>query len=292
VCVVLAALAIPLSVIVLWATSSIDNESTFVGALAPLATDKTVTSTVSGEVTSALLSLDSQSPVPVPSALVRSEVDAFVDGPSFPPIWTAALHAAYPTVHALSTGQLGQGDPVVVNLTPTVDAVVSALRAQSHGALGQSVTPPQVVVTVVPTSRVATVSEIAHDLTDLEWILPLSAAAATVAALLLARRRGIVVVGLAIGTGVASIALLSLLASLRGGMMNETHTDNGLNAASVSVFDVLSGPLRNHLYLTIAIAVVVALGVLAWSIGRTVAARSARARATPRRATRVNRYRV
>ena len=145
---------------------------------------------------------------------------------------------------------------------------------------------------MVPTSRVATVSEIAHDLTDLEWILPLSAAAATLAALLLARRRGIVVVGLAIGTGVVSIALLSLLAALRGGMVNETHTDNGLNAASVSVFDVLSGPLRNHLYLTIAIAVVVALGVLAWSISRPVLARSARGRATPRRATRVNRYRV
>ena len=67
-------------------------------------------------------------------------MDAFVDGPSFPPIWTAALRAAYPTVHALSTGQLGQGDPVVVNLTPAVDAVVSALRAQSHGTLDSSVT--------------------------------------------------------------------------------------------------------------------------------------------------------
>ena len=89
-CVVLAALAIPLSVIVLWAANSIDSESTFVGTLAPLATDKTVTSTVNGEVTSALLSLDSQSPVHVPSAQVRSEVDAFVDGPAFPPI----LHGA------------------------------------------------------------------------------------------------------------------------------------------------------------------------------------------------------
>ena len=292
-CVVLAALAIPLSVIVLWATNSIDSESTFVGTLAPLATDKTVTSTVNGEVTSALLSLDSQSPVHVPSAQVRSEVDAFVDGPAFPPIWTAALRAAYPTVHALSSGQLGQGEPVVVNLTPAVDAVVSALRAQNHGNLDEfPSTAPQVAVTVVPTSRVATVSETAHDLTDLEWILPLSAVVAALAALLLARRRGIVVVGLAICTGVVSVALLSLLAALRGGMVNETHTGNGLNAASVSVFDVLSGPLRNHLYLTIAIAVVVVLGVLAWSIGRPVLARFARGRAAPRRATWVNRYRV
>jgi hypothetical protein len=294
VCVVLAALAIPLSVSVLWAANSINDQSTFVSTLAPLAKDKTVTSTVTDDVTSALLSLDSQSPVRVPPALVRSGTATFVEGASFPVIWTAALRAAYPTVHALSTGQLGQGQPVVVNLTPAVDAVVSALRTQDHGALHQpsSTVTPQVAVTLVPSSRVATVSRVAHDLLNLEWILPLSAVAAVLTAWFLARRRTVVGLGLAICTGVACIALLRLLAVLRTGVANESRGDSGLSAASVSALDALSGPLRFHLYITIAIAVTVALGVLAWWIARPVLRGSARRNVGRRGATGLNRYRV
>ncbi len=295
VCVALAALAIPLSVSVVWATNSIDNEGTFVGTLAPLAADKTVATTVTDDVTSSLLSLDGQSPDPVSTALVRSGVATFVGGPSFPAIWTAALRSAYPTVHALSTGQLGQGEPVVVNLTPAVDAAVAALRAQDHGALDQlssTVTPPPVAVTLVPTSRVATVSRIAHDAINLEWILPVSAAAAALLALFLARRRRIAGLGLAIGTVVACAVLLGLLGALHTATVNETHKDNGFSAASVSVLDVLSGPLRTRLYITIVIAVIVVLGVLAWWIVRPLLGMSARGDGGLHRARRLNRYRV
>jgi hypothetical protein len=292
--VALAALAIPLSVSVLWLTNSIDSESTFVGTLSPLAGDKTVTSAVTDDVTTALLSLDSQSPVPVSTELVRSEAAAFVEGPSFPAIWTAALRSAYPTVHALSTGQLGQGEPVVVNLTPAMDAVVDVLRAQDHGALDPPPTSvaPQVAVTLVPASGVATVSRIAHDVTNLAWILPVGAATAVLLALVLARRRRIVGLGLAISTGVVCIVLLSLLGALRTRMVNETHKDNGFSAASVSVFDELSGPLRTHLYVTAAIALIVALGVLAWSVALPVLRRSARGNVGQHQAKQLNRYRV
>jgi hypothetical protein len=270
VCVVVAALAIPLSVCVLWVTGSIDSEGAFVGTLAPLAKNATVTSTVTDEVTSALVSLAGRIPVALSTAVVRSEVAKVVEGPPFPAIWTAALRSAYPAVRSMSNGQLGAGEPVVVNLTPVVQAVVRAALGQVPSAF----TLPQVAVTLVPVSRVARASQIVHDVISLEWILPVSATAAVVLALLLAPRRKVVILGLAVGTGLMCGALLGGLAALHGGIVNETRGGDGFSAASVSVLDELSGPLRIDLYITIAIVAAAALVVLAWSTIRSVLRRS------------------
>ncbi len=269
--VVVAALTVPLSVLVWWAVGIVDNDGQYTRALTPLATDPVVQTYVSDQVTDGLLSAAGRSGVTDQATLtalrplVQAQVSSQVESPSFAAVWSATLAAAHRTLVTSLQGNPAPGSRVTLNLTPVADAALSSLHAQGNTAFEQvlaDVGPPQVVVQLVPESRLSTARSVYAALRTARWVLPVVALAAIVLALVLAPARRRVLIGLAVGCAAVSGLTILAVAWVRSAILDDVHSGSSGRQAAAAAYDALAHYLRVDLVIVLLAAAALLLGVV------------------------------
>ncbi len=265
--VVLACLAIPLSVVTFWATRTISDKEQFVSTLSPLATDPTVVSAISQHISDQIINEIKAHPDlngPVLTALepkLRAQVTKAVETHRFAVVWTKALGATHAV---LITALDGRGDPrshLVVNLKPMARDAVKRLDAQGITQFDQLVNGPgaaPIQIKVTSINDVQKVHGAYHLLKTIEWVLPLVGLLAIVGAVLLAPRRRRVVIGLGIGVGLISILTLVGLAVGHDVITSAIHGGSTKKQAAGAAYDGLLRYLHTY-FILLAIAALLAL---------------------------------
>ncbi|MBW9093603.1 hypothetical protein JNB62_07920 [Microbacterium jejuense] len=306
-CIVLATILVPVSIVGAWARSELVDEETFVATLAPLAEDPHVQSLIVSEAMDAVdanvdfseltgsvidgisdlglgpravaaLELLQQPAADGLRNLVQTGVTRVVESDAFADVWTTAVRGAH---RALVTTATSDGAGVFVltdeglgmKLGPIVDQVKQKLV---DSGVGVASLIPAVDKTIIigDGSAVSTIRTV-YAIADVAgWWLPFVTIGLFVAGILIARRRPVAVLGTGIGLfiGGAALAATFSVGSLVAG-----------NAAarmdlSVSAIDVIYAALVDDMRRT---ALVVALlgvlvAVIGWVTGRWKPARRVR----------------
>ena len=163
--VVVFALLLPLSTALTWGHRTIFNTDRYVATVAPLGSNPTVTSAVAAQLTDQIYTaLDPESTIktalPPKAAFlagpIAGQVKNFLgDGmnkvltsPQFAEIWTNANRRAQAQLVAVLKGKSAavqeQGDTVVLNLVPLINAALQSVQPQVSGIVGKNVTLPTI----------------------------------------------------------------------------------------------------------------------------------------------------
>ncbi|MEV6163526.1 hypothetical protein AB0L71_16630 [Streptomyces sp. NPDC052052] len=119
---VLLALLVPLSALAAWVDLEIDNTDRYVAAVAPLASDPEVRSTVSDLITDeAMKQIDVGPLQSTVRNLLHEAVMSFTTTDAFQAAWSAANRTAHHSVTAALNGRTGE--PVVIDLAPVTEQV-------------------------------------------------------------------------------------------------------------------------------------------------------------------------
>jgi hypothetical protein len=273
--VVVASVTIPLSVVAYWAVTTITNTNRYVATLSPLAGQPAITNAVAGQATDKLLALIPSSVTALPVSQLRSTVQTQIAGlltsPSFQSTWDTAVRNSHPTAVAVLTGSasISGTTPVELDLTPVLTQVVNALHSQGitefDGPLSSAQGRSAFTVTVLSPKQVDETRQVFHVIVQLRWVLLAAAIVGAVGALALADRRRRVLMGLAVGTAIATGACLGGLTIARTVAVNRAQASNVNTGISTATFNVLVRFVRVDLYITLGIAVGVAvvIGLLA-----------------------------
>lgn len=160
---VVYAAALPAAVTAAWIRGTVMSTSGYVAAVAPLAADPVVRATartvIEGEV-SLVVSHEIASAAPSPAGILAAPLGrglgilaadgtgAFMAGPEFRRLWTAASASAHSQIISVlngsSTAVVAAGDEVVLNLAPLITAVLKDISGPLSGLTGKTVTPPAI----------------------------------------------------------------------------------------------------------------------------------------------------
>jgi len=265
--VVVACLAIPLSVVTFWATRTISDKDQFVSTLSPLATNPTVVSAISQHITDEITKEIQAHPRldgPVLTALepkLRAQVNQAVESHRFAVVWAKALGATHAV---LITALDGRGNPhshLVINLKPMAKDAVKRLDAKGITQFDQLVNGPGAAPIQIKVTSIKDLQKIHgayHLLKTIEWVLPLVGLLAIVGAVLLAPRRRRVVMGLGIGVGLISILTLVGLAVGHDVVTSAIHGGSTKKSAAGAAYDGLLRYLHTY-FILLAIAALLAL---------------------------------
>lgn len=270
VCIVVAALLVPVSVVGAWARAELVDEDQFVATLAPLASNASVQDLVidqamtaidqkvdfaqiTGQVIDGVAGLNGMPPriadllalLKQPAAdglhnLVEDAVTKVVQSSAFADVWTSAVRDAH---RALTTVATSDGGGIVtmtpkglgLELGPIIDQVKQRLVDQGVGVANMI---PSIDKTIIigDGSAVTTVRTVYGIATAAGWWLPLVSLALFLLGILLARRRSTAVVGSGIGLALGAGALAVTL--------SVGHTIVGVAASELK----LSGSALDHIY--------------------------------------------
>jgi hypothetical protein len=276
--VVVASVSIPLSVVAYWAVTTITDTNRYVATLSPLAAQPAITNGVAGQATDKLLTLIPSSVTALPVSQLRSTVQTQIAGlltsPSFQGTWDTAVRNSHPTAVAVLTGSASTSGttPVELDLTPVLTQVVNALHSQGitefDGALSSVQGRSAFTVTVLSPKQVDESRQVFHVIVQLRWVLLAAAIVGVAGALALADRRRRVLMGLAVGTAIATGACLGGLTIARTVAVNRAQASNVNTGISTATFNVLVRFVRVDLYITLGIAVGVAVVIGLWALLR------------------------
>ena len=276
--VVVASLAIPLAVVAYWAVTTVTDTNRYVATLSPLAEQPAITDAVASKATSRLLASVPASQTILPSSQLESVVHAqiaqLLTTRSFRQTWDTAVRNSHPTAVAVLTGSSSARDtqPVVLNLTSVLKQVLTELDGRGITAFdgvrsslrnGQDFT-----VTVLSPSQVDESRQVFHAIVQWRWVLVAAAIAGGLGALALADRRRRVALGLAVGTAIATLAALGGLTIVRSVAVDRAQASHVNSGISTATFNVLVRYARVDLYITLGIAVAVAVIVGVWALVR------------------------
>ena len=276
--VVVASLAIPLAVVAYWAVTTVTDTNRYVATLSPLAEQPAITDAVASKATSRLLASVPASQTILPSSQLESVVHAqiaqLLTTRSFRQTWDTAVRNSHPTAVAVLTGSSSARDtqPVVLNLTSVLEQVLTELDGRGITAFdgvrsslrnGQDFT-----VTVLSPSQVDESRQVFHAIVQWRWVLVAAAIAGGLGALALADRRRRVALGLAVGTAIATLAALGGLTIVRSVAVDRAQASHVNSGISTATFNVLVRYARVDLYITLGIAVAVAVIVGVWALVR------------------------
>lgn len=307
ICIVVAAILVPISIVTAWARVQLVEEEAFVATLAPLADDPAVQALVSDETMDAInaqvdfdqLTSDvftgiADLGVPprvaqlldllqAPAAdglenLVDGAVTRVVESDAFADVWATATRAAH---RALTTAATSDGGGLVVRTDDGVGIQLGAIvETVKQRLLDRGVSAAQLIPAV---DRVVIIGEgdnlaairAGYALaTTLGWWLPVLTLALFGAGIAVARRRSVAVLGtglgLAIGAGGLAVAL-----AIGDTAMGIVATDLDLSPSALDViYDQLVGAMTQTAIVLCLLGVFVA--VLGWAMGRSAGAEGAR----------------
>ncbi|WP_156138861.1 hypothetical protein [Microbacterium mangrovi] len=241
ICITLATILVPVSVVGAWARAELVNEDQFVATLGPLAADPAVQNMVIDETMTAIeqkvdfqqitsnvidgvAGLNGMPPraaqaldlLKAPAAsglqnLVETGVTKVVQSDQFTDVWNTAVRSAHRALTAVATAD-NTGAFVLtdkglgLNLGPIVDQVKQKLVAQGIGVANMIPTVDKVII-IGDGSAVTTIQTVYSLAVTAGYWLPFVTLALFLLGILLARRRSVAVVGSGIGLFVGAGAL-------------------------------------------------------------------------------------
>ncbi|MDZ8171327.1 hypothetical protein [Microbacterium xanthum] len=309
VCIVLAGILVPVSVVGTWARAELVSEDAFVQTFGPLADDPDVQQLVIDQASAAVndavdvagltndvidgvqsldlppaassaLDLLRQPAVQGVQGLIDSAITGVVQSDAFPQVWRTALVASHRALVAAATGDestaiaIDDTGALGIQLGPIIDELKTQLVDQGFGFASSIPTINQTIVIVQADSLllVGTVYNIA--VTAGYWI-PFLALGLAAVGVLVARRRSTALLGvgvaITVGAGLLAVALTSAAAVLS---LNAPAL--GIPARTLeAIYYTVVGAMRDTAVVLTFLGVVVA--VAAWLSGRWAPARRIRA---------------
>jgi hypothetical protein len=276
--VVVASLAIPLSVVAYWAVTTVTDANRYVATLGPLAEQPAITNAIADRATDRLFaSIPGSAQGAATSQLrasARAQIASLLTTESFQNTWDTAVRNSHSTAVAVLTGDSSAGatKPVQLNLTSVLDQVLTALDARGITALDgvrQSLDSGQAfTVTILSPNQVDESRQVFHAIVQWRWALLGAAVVSVLGALALADRRRRVLGGLAVGTAIATLAGLGGLTIVRSVAVDRAQASHVNSGISTATFNVLVRYVRVDLYITLGIAVALFVIVGLWSLIR------------------------
>ncbi|WP_425831894.1 hypothetical protein [Streptomyces fractus] len=274
---VVACLLVPLGTLSTWAKYEIGDSDRYVSAMAPLAGDPDVRNAVADAVTTGVMkNLDVGALESAIERYLHDAVVSFTDTDAFHDAWNTANRAAHDAVQqALDEGATG---PVTLDLAPVTRQVKQQLEANGV-PFAERIPVTHTEVTLLSAGDLATLRKGFHTLQLAGLWLPLAAVVCAAAGLALAARRRRALAATALGVALGAAALLIALPLARALTLSDI-SDAANKAATASVYDALTSPLRSASWALVAAGAVVALAV--W-LGRHPFSRARNAAALLRR---------
>lgn len=307
-CIVVAAILVPVSIVSAWARVQLVEEDAFVATLAPLVDDSAVQAMIIDETMEAvtakvdfhaltsdlfggIASIDGFPPraaqaltmLEAPAAdglenLVDEAVTRVVESDAFSDVWATATRAAH---RALTTAATSDGGGLVVRTDEGVGIQVGAIvdnvkqRLTDRGVAAAQLIPAVDHVVIIGKGDNLAAIRTAYALaTTLGWWLPVITLALFGLGIAIARRRSVAVLGTGLGIAIGAGALAAAL-SIGDTATGIVAGDLGL---SPSALDVIYGQLVGAMTQTAIVLSVlgVFIAILGWAMGRSAAAEGAR----------------
>ncbi|WP_342000447.1 hypothetical protein MRBLWH7_001336 [Microbacterium sp. LWH7-1.2] len=308
-CIVIASILVPISIVTAWARLELVDESAFVQTLAPLADDPAVQQMIIDETVEAVQAqvdfeqltanvfegIDQLGLPPrasqalqllqAPAAqglenLLTQTVTRVVESDAFADTWTATTRAAHRALTAAATSDGGgivvmSDEGLGIQLGAIVERVKQNLIDRGVG-LAQLIPAVDKVVVIGTGDTLVTIRTTYALAAALGWWLPIITIGLFVLGILIARRRSTAVLGSGIGFALGGGAL-ALAFAVGYPVVGQTAVQLGLSATAL---DVVYQSLVGAMQQTAAIAVLLGLVIaaLGWFAGRwSPAARSRQA---------------
>lgn len=307
ICIVLASILVPVSVVTAWARVQLVDEDSFVATLAPLASDPAVQSMIVDETMDAITAqvdfagltsnvIDGVASLNIPPAaisaltllkqpaadglesLVDRAVTRVVTSDAFAEVWTTATRAGHRALTSAASSDGGglvvrTADGVGIQLGAIVDRVKQNLSDQGIGVAGLI---PQIdrVVILGTGENLALVRTGYAAAVAVGYWLPLLSLGLFVVGILVGRRRPTALLGSGLGLLIGG-GSLAIGISMGAGLMATVATQAGLEPSALAViYDQLADGMAHTAAVLAVIGVV--LAILAWVRGRSRAAVSLR----------------
>lgn len=308
-CIVLAALLVPVSVVTGWARTQLVDETTFVATFAPLVDDPAVQALIVDETTTAInasvdfegitndlfdgiegLGLPPRAAAAIdllrgPAAqgldgLVTTAVTRVVASDAFSSVWQTALTASHRGLVAAASGGTSGGALTIsdtgeigIQLGPIVDAVKQRLIDQGVGFASSIPTIDRTIV-VAQSDALATVQVVYGLAVAVGLWLPFVALALFVIGILVARRRSTAILGTGIALAVGGTALATGFA-IGGTILMLSAPQLGVSSAALGAIYGQVVAAAQHTAVMVAVVGAV-IAILAWVGGRWRGARATR----------------
>lgn len=298
-CIVIATILVPLSVVTAWARLELVDEAAFVSTLAPLADDPAVQQLLIDETVEAVeaqvdfdqltadvfdgiaqlglppRAADALQLLEAPAAtglsnLLTQTVTRVVESDAFADTWTTTTRAAHRVLTAAATSD-GGGAVVLtdqglgIQLGVIVEHVKENLLDRGIG-VAQLIPAVDRVVIVGTGETLVTIRTVYALATTLGWWLPIIAIALFIVGIVIARRRSTAVVGTGVGLVVGGGAL-ALAFAIGSPVVGQAAVQLGLSSAALDVvYESLVGSMQQTAAVVVLLGIVVA--VLGWFAGR------------------------
>ncbi|MEV4687925.1 hypothetical protein [Microbacterium sp. LWH3-1.2] len=308
-CIVIASILVPISIVTAWARLELVDESAFVQTLAPLADDPAVQQMIIDETVEAVQAqvdfeqltanvfegIDQLGLPPrasqalqllqAPAAqglesLLTQTVTRVVESDAFADTWTATTRAAHRALTAAATSDGGgivvmSDEGLGIQLGAIVERVKQNLIDRGVG-IAQLIPAVDKVVIIGTGDTLVTIRTTYALAAALGWWLPIITIGLFVLGILIARRRSTAVLGSGIGFALGG-GVLALAFAVGYPIVGQTAVQLGLSATALDVvYQSLVGAMQQTAAIAVLLGLVIA--VLGWFAGRwSPAARSRQA---------------
>lgn len=300
VCITVAGILVPVSIVAAWARTELVSEESFVQTFAPLVDDAGVQQLIIDQTSTAvdealdipsftndlfdgLATLDlpprAQSAIDlmrVPAAaglqnLVDSSITRVVESDAFSAVWQRSLLASHRALVAVATNDesaavsVDSQGALGINLGPIVEELKTTMVDQGFG-FAASIPAIDRTIVLVQSDALLLVGTIYQLAVTLGWWLPVISLALFAVGILLARRRSTAV----LGTGVAIFVGAGVLAAGLSGasvVLGLSAGSLGIPAATLdTIFYAVVGAMRDTAIVLTFLGLVI--GITAWLAGR------------------------
>jgi hypothetical protein len=288
--VIVACVLAPLSVLALWAKTTVLDTDNYVAAVAPLASNQDIQEAVASRITDQIMSqqdlvdqLEGKLPKRISQRLPNLQDAAqqfvyeaslkFVSSPQFEKLWEGANRRVQVQVVAALTGDTGKlklknDGTVTLDLSGVAKEIRSRLEARG---LSLDRIPAGTVSTSIVLFKwpwLGTVQDGVNLLVDLAWFLPFLTLLCFAGGIALSVHRRKTVIRSGIGLSIGMFVILAGLALGRGPYLDLFPKSEGKQAGGAAYDQLLHG-LRLEARGVFVLGLVIALG--AWLIGRSPA---------------------
>ncbi|WP_019180550.1 hypothetical protein [Microbacterium yannicii] len=309
-CIVIATILVPVSIVAAWARVELVEETRFVETFAPLADDPAVQTLVADQVILALEDavdlegvtndlFDGLQQLDLPpraltaldllrtpavqglQGLVDTAVTRLVQSDAFADVWETALQASHRSLAAVAAGGtssgavvIGEGGELGIQLGPVIEEVKERLVERGIG-FASSIPVIDRTIVVAQSDALTLVGTVYNLAVSVGWWTPIVALVLFVAGILIARRRSTAVLGagagIALGSGVLAIGL-----AIAGSVLQLSAPSLGVSSGALgAIYEQVTRAMRDTAVVLTLIGLVIA--VIAWTSGRWRGARAARA---------------
>lgn len=309
-CIVIAAILVPVSIVGGWARVQLVDEARFVETFGPLADDPQVQGLIADQVTMAIddsidlaqvtddlfdgvasLDLPPRAIVALdllraPAAdaltgLVDTTVTRLVESDAFSSVWNTALIASHRALVSAASGGTSGGaidisdtGEIGIQLAPIIEQV-KQLLVERGVTLADSIPVIERTVVIAQADALVTVAVVYNLAVTVGWWLPFVAVGLFIGGVLMARNRPLAVVGSGLGLAFGAGTLVAGLV-IGGTVLGLSANNLGVPAGSLgAIYDTVIGAMRQTAIIATLLGVIIA--VFAWFQSRASAAVRARA---------------